>query len=364
MLLQEFSQEMAKRGCTEIEPGAKIFCGVFENYPFSVQFLKGSAGGSTKFTVHWLLNSKVTGKLFKAVRRDTKGQLKITRTVCIPNQGNASIVLKGPDGKKVSNGRPAATFLANFFITVKKNQNLGQSFDNLIHSMTHNAYQLGHVPPQSCPVCNGPGNDGYSFLNGMYQPAHMSCVKAYVDQEHEAVAKNELSGSIALGIIGAILGAALGSVPSILLLVFTEYISAWLLALMPLGAYYGYKKLGGRMNSSALITTIVVSVLFVPVLFYLMQAFWFYKDEGIFINPATFMEIARLYPEDVIPGFLQTLLFSGIGLLFVSRVISRNNTHQVAGANHAIGTLRPSAVAPAAAPVQVAVPPASEQTPL
>ncbi len=111
--------------------------------------------------------------------------------------------------------------------------------------------------PQQCPLCHNGGCDSLAFVGG-YVPVHASCVQ---NQAYGAIAQaenNRQTGNYALGILGALLGALVGSIPTVLLMLFLHMISAWLYALIPLGAYYGYKLCKGKMVKGVVIPVVVI----------------------------------------------------------------------------------------------------------
>lgn len=343
MLLQNFAMEMERRGCVT---DGENFCGTYQGYPFSVLYLKNMSNrNKTAFALRMQFDSKVSGILYSSVRGAMKGLAKVQKA------------------------QTSAT-LYNMMVTVKRDDGFAQAFDTVMDASARTAQSLGLVVPAACPICKQAGCDAYAFHGASYQPAHAYCVQNQAAGQNAKVEQNELNGSYGLGFIGAVLGGLVGAIPNIALAVFMNVISWWLCALIPLGAYYGYKLLRGRMNKVALLMTILVSVLLTPVVYYLMQDLSVYKEYGYFFGPAAVWELFQMYPEQLLPGLLQTLLFTGIGIFVVSGIISRTNTHTVKAANYSLATLRPmpGVAAPGQAPVSMGAPapapmPAQSQIP-
>lgn len=337
MILGEFTSEMTRRGCVS---DGKNFCGTYQGYPFSVLFLNGTARGRTQFALRIQFAQKVPGAMYKQAKAAVKGLAKVQKAQS-----------------------PATLY--NALATVPKNDNFNQAFDNLMDASVNAARSLALAAPTTCPICKQPGCDAYAFHGASYQPVHQYCVQNQAADKNQKAQQNELNGSYGLGFVGAVLGGIVGAIPTILLAVFGNLISGWLCALIPLGAYYGYKLLRGRMNRMALVMSILVSVLLAPIVYYLMQDLSVYKELGQMVGPAFFLEYLKEYPEDIVPGLLQTLLFVGLGVLIVSGIISRTNTHVVGEANYSLATLRPmqGAAAPQPAPTPAQAPAQPNQPP-
>lgn len=323
MVLADFSAEMLRRGCVS---DGKNFCGTYMGYPFSVLYIGGKPRGRTAFVLRMRFGAKVPGSLYKQVRAQMKGLAKTGKV-----QTDAT--------------------LYNLSVTIAGEERFNEAFDRLMEASARAAQGLQLPVPAVCPVCKQPGCDAYAFHGTAYVPVHAYCVQNQAYQSQAKAQDNELNGSYALGILGAVLGALAGTIPNILLAVFADYIVAMLCGLVPLGAYYGYKLLRGRMNRMAPAVTIAVSVLMTPLLYYFGTSLSLLQDEGVFIGPALFWQLFLEYPGDLLPGFLQTAFFVGLGIVFVFSIIRRGNKHVLSEANYSLATLRPMpGVAPAAPP--------------
>ncbi len=190
--------------------------------------------------------------------------------------------------------------------------------------------ETGAVPPDVCPMCKQKGCDSLALVGGGYVPVHRACCDAQVGDAVAKVEVNSLSGNYLTGWLGAILGGLVAAVPSILLAWFAERISAWLYALIPLGAYYGYKLLKGKMDRMATVATIASSLFQA---FFIDQALCYFTIVtywGIWPSP---IDTVRYFYQvmdsgDIIASAAQSLLFLAIGLFIVFRIITRTNSHE------------------------------------
>jgi len=313
MDLQEFSAEMSRRGC--VSEGT-LFCGTYLNRPFSVLFLNGKPGGKTTFQLRFRFDRKVKNSLVKSIRIGMSGFMKVQRI----NTDMNSLEMNA---------------------TVRGDVNFAEAFDRLMQLCAEEANTLSYVNPPVCPVCRQAGCDAFAYYGGSYTQVHANCVQ---QQNNQAVAKineNERSGSYGLGFLGALIGSIVGTIPSVLLIVYLDVISAWLCALIPLGAYYGYKLFHGKMNNAALGATIVMSVLMIPGLDYFTSLLMVFQEYELLLTPLKYIEMLSAYPEDFLPFLIQATLFVGLGLLCVFGIVRQGNKHFYQSAAFSNATLRP-----------------------
>lgn len=314
MDLQEFSAEMNRKGCVS---DGTLFCGSYLSWPFSVNFVNGKPGGKTTFRFKFRLDRRLKNVLVRNVIAGLKGYMKLQRlnTDAYALEMNAVV--------------PAQV-------------NLSEAFDRLMQVYVQEANSQGYVNPTVCPVCRQSNCDAYAFYGGSYTQVHANCVQ---QQNNQAVAKindNELNGSYALGFLGALLGGIVGTIPSVLLIVYMDVISAWLCALIPLGAYFGYKLFKGKMNYAALGASVVMSVLMIPGLDYFTSLLLVFQEyAGWILTPMEYIEMLTAYPEDFLPFLMQVTLFVGLGLVCVFGIVRQGNKHFYQSAAFSNATLRP-----------------------
>lgn len=313
MDLQEFSAEMTRRGC--VSEGT-LFCGTYLNRPFSVLFLNGKPGGKTAFRLRFRFDNKVKNALVKDIFREMKGYMALQRI----NTDGYSLEMNG---------------------TVRGGVPFAEAFDRLMQLSAQKANEMGYVNPPVCPVCKGSGCDAYAYYGGSYTQVHAACVQQQNNQTVAKINDNELNGSYALGFLGAFLGGIVGTIPSVLLIVFMDVISAWLCALIPLGAYYGYKLFKGKMNYAALGASIVMSILMIPGLDYFTSLLLVFQEYEYILSPMEYFVMLSSYPEDFLPFLMQVTLFVGLGLVCVFGIVRQGNKHFYQSAAFSNATLRP-----------------------
>lgn len=314
MDLQEFSAEMSRRGC--VSEGA-LFCGTYLNRPFSVLFLNGKPGSKTSFRLRFRFDRGVKNALVKSIRSGMKGYMSLQRF-------NAS-----------------DTTILEMNATVQGKVSFVEAFDRLMQLIVQEANTMGYANPPVCPACRQPGCDAYAYYGGSYTQVHAACVQQKNDQVVNKINENERSGSYALGFLGAFIGGIVGTVPSVLIIVFMDVISAWLCALIPLGAYYGYKLFKGRMNNAALGASVVMSILMIPGLDYFTTLLMVFQEEGWLLTPMEYIFLLSTYPEDFLPFLLQVTLFVGLGIVCVFGIVRKGNKQFYQDAAFSNATLRP-----------------------
>lgn len=117
-------------------------------------------------------------------------------------------------------------------------------------------YQV--APPDRCALCGQAGPDAYMYYGQCYDAVHTGCVtRLQSDAQNTA---DENPGSYGRGVLGGLIGALVGSIPAILGITVLHIIAAWLFLLIPLAAYFGYMKLGGKLDRGATVISILMSV--------------------------------------------------------------------------------------------------------
>ncbi|MDL2293709.1 hypothetical protein LJC60_03660 [Ruminococcaceae bacterium OttesenSCG-928-D13] len=341
MDINQFTAAMTARGFVT---DGKLFCGVYEGYPLSVTYLKGSSGGKTTFSMEAMFEQKVPRKMFKQVRQRTRGYSATQRGSAAAGSGMvaAGAVAGGALGAAIAMNSTQNSALPQCFSITSTVQDFEPAFDGLVACTVAVAREFGLMVPALCPICRQPGCDSYAYYGGAYRPVHGHCVQTDSYRQQEKVQLNEATGSYGTGVIGAVLGGVVGALPTVLLIVFLNVISAWLCALIPLGAYFGYKLLRGRLSGPVpLLSVILVSLLMVPVTEYLSYAFIFLREIGYFLTPADYLTLFQEYAADMIVELGKTLLFVGLGVVIVFGIIRRGNSHTWQQASFSAATLRP-----------------------
>lgn len=200
----------------------------------------------------------------------------------------------------------------------------------------------GHIAPAFCPYCKQGMMDAEAHVNGFLVPVHKACVENNTYQSYQAIQKNETTGSNRLlGILGAMLGALVGSIPALLLIVFLNMVSAWLYALVAICSYYGYKLFKGKMDKWVVLIVIICTLL-APFFVEQVQFFFYYHTyTGTWLPPhqsiALYFEVMSF--GDMMADLAMPLLFTGLGILFSLGIIRQNNATEQKGLDFTLRSL-------------------------
>lgn len=203
---------------------------------------------------------------------------------------------------------------------------LGTDIDAFVISCLRILDLAGINPDDHCPYCKQSNCDVAAFHKIGFGLAHNACLGTAFMKAQEKADANENQGNILTGLLGAILGMIIGTLPSLLTIVMLEYIYAILFALIPICAYYGYKLFNGKMNKSALIISIIMAILGVFVLnleftiYQLMVEIPLTFSESIQVLPYLLTDME--YLTDITVGSLDEFFFSILGVWFAWRYIS------------------------------------------
>ena len=128
----------------------------------------------------------------------------------------------------------------------------------------------GLTPKVNCVYCGNDSTDTDTYINKVKFPAHESCKQSAIGiQKQRREEVNEGEGNVALGLIGAILGALVGSIPWALG-VYAGWFVAPLAAITGFCSYEGYKLLGGKYKTYLVYVIPVVSLLAILVSDYIL----------------------------------------------------------------------------------------------
>lgn len=201
-----------------------------------------------------------------------------------------------------------------------------------------------------CPYCGRTDTDAVMYceqrgsIPAGYRAVHTECASSMRNAANEAKANDE--GNYFTGIVGAIIGALLGTAVNIAVIFGTEKIYALLCALIPLGAFFGYKLLKGRMNSFAIVISIICAALGAVALTFgvdiadSMINYDFTFGESILLIQYALEELPE-YADAIRSSLLQDLLFVGLGVLCCIGVLRKNtNSGKAAYAGNLYATLR------------------------
>ena len=276
--------------------------GEFQAYPVTLRpNARGNAPESEvkSITAYFKIDGKIPSASFKELRKSIK-----------------------PLGFLTYQGADQTTVLFTCSGDVDLWNKLGTALNQI--TMAFRANGIG--VPQTCAICRQPGCDALAYVAG-YAPVHAYCVEQNSYQTFASTENNRLNGNYVLGILGAIVGAMVGAIPTLLLMVFANRLSAWLYALIPLGAYYGYKLCKGKMTKGVIIPAVVVVSLLMVLVVELAATFILVGREYGWMG---FGEFISLYFRamgigDILKDIAMPLVFTVLGIFISWDQIRRSN---------------------------------------
>lgn len=205
--------------------------------------------------------------------------------------------------------------------------------------------QKGVLPDSACGICGRGGCDTLMLWEGHYSPIHNHCVNAMEQQARYETEKNDTQGNYIAGIIGAILGAFVGVIPSLLTIIFMNSIWSVLFALIPLCICFGYKLFKGKANKFMIVVTIILSILSVFLIEFELLVYLFMSEYGIPFSDAMIITVEAIKYGDIMGelmvDMLQYFMFVALGIWIAWGQISKTNSSLVKGVNEVRSTMAP-----------------------
>ncbi len=279
--------------------GSDLVYGVLEEYPVAVVYNNGKRIG---------LNLSVE-------MSDIKQQIKAL------NKENKKLrFVRGKDGVIV-------------YIQVGK-QNPEEDWRAQTREVLSILRRVGVRPASVCTMCGQRGGDALIGGGAFYVPVHRHCVDEKENQAVVLAERNDAEGNYITGIIGALLGAFVGVIPSLVTTLFMEKIYALLFALIPLCIYGGYKLFKGKMNRVVIVLSVILSVLSVFMLDMEVLIFSIINDYGVTFKDSCDL-IAIAASEDstfwgaVLTDSIVPLIFVALGIFIAWGQIRKTNVNMV-----------------------------------
>ena len=151
-----------------------------------------------------------------------------------------------------------------------------------------------------------------------------------MEQEPIKTEKEKAKGSYITGIIGAVIGGIIATIPWILVYVYGQMMFSILAALIAFGEYYGYKMARGKVNKKLPVILMVMALVIVSITTLVVIPGLLIHNEGIAV---TTENIQRLYQnsefstaivKDFVISFIFTILGASIVTSNVKRKLSNN----------------------------------------
>lgn len=202
-----------------------------------------------------------------------------------------------------------AKFCSNYFNQNKQANQMSNIINQVIQALKEEAIN----EYTNCAFCHLTKEDEegeWVIYNGLYIYAHPSCVEKEATQEEELLKLEDANiNKLPLSIIFSILGAFVGVIPAMLVLVFANYLFAILFAISPVCAFLGYKLGKAPLRWYATLTAIIASIfatfIGVMIIYALLAS----------MANVSFMDLIKDPESGFVATILQVELFNAIGIL-------------------------------------------------
>lgn len=275
-----------------------IAYGVVGNYPVQVQLVQDA---NLQVVVSLEEGGEGLDKTSsKEIVKEIRGELQVKATVSLHN-GRLTALVGNPWGK------------------AKK---VEEGLDDLLSVLPAVLHRRGISPQKTCPICHREDCEMLAAFDGSYQPIHQGCLEEIAQAAGQKMAQNQESGSYLTGLLGAIIGGLLATIPAVAVIWFTETAYSLLYFLIPLGVYHGYRLARGKMDGIVLPLTCVLSVVFGVATDIMNLAISMVANEiplkylGVMFTNG---EVQRLLMGDMV----SSLLFVALGIAVTWNQISR-----------------------------------------
>lgn len=222
-----------------------------------------------------------------------------------------------------------------------KDDDLFGMFTAAMDAVTSALQEADVSVPDKCPFCKQDHCDALALIGGAYQPAHRTCCQERSYSVSTDAEMNDRQGSYFTGLIGAVLGGILATLPSLATTVWMERIYAALFFLIPLGVYYGYKLFRGKMDKTAGVISVIVSLAMPFVLemlvFYVSVAKEFHILPSIFATSAWYFDLYT--PGEMVASMAMPYVFVIFGIAVTFKQITRTSANDVADAGNLLESM-------------------------
>ncbi|MCL2587861.1 MAG: hypothetical protein FWD84_00450, partial [Oscillospiraceae bacterium] len=189
----------------------------------------------------------------------------------------------------------------------------------------------GVTPPTGCALCGQGGSDMLAHCDDRLTFVHMSCLQTWKESEQQRLELKEQNSGHLRGVLGGLVGGIVGAVPALIALNFFNFYVSILFALIPLGIYFGWKILGGKLSK----VTTVFTILYTLVVAFAVEFFDTWLIARSMIPDFMLLEVMDLYldpdffSEHLLIPLGTALVFSGIGIFCAWRMITKTDKHEM-----------------------------------
>lgn len=292
--------------------------GVYKSYPIALCITNGD--GRDTLSLNFQLDKAIGARVIKHIRKGL------------------------PKGAKIASA--AAGILSVICICDYSDGGSNMNAFNLARQMLDVSLEAFQIPKkplkprQRCSCCGKPNCDSAALIGATYQPVHRGCVVNKSQKDADRAQKNEESGNYFLGFLGAFLGALIGCIPNILLILFLQIEYGLLYIAIPFASFIGYKLFRGKRGGVGRVIVILCSLLS----FIISQPTYYFISFQIEGYAVSFFEIFSLYFTnmtiiDILADTWFGILFLCIGIFTGAKTIGTTNYDAIKAANVSIDSI-------------------------
>ena len=239
----------------------------------------------------------------------------------------------------------------SFTVNFGKADNLPNFITGMLDLLTGELRACGVNPADTCAMTGAARPDSLCLMSlenvPSYQPVCGAVLRDKDAKTREKVEENQVNGSYALGLIGALLGMLVGLIPNLLTIIAANSVWSLLFALVPICAMFGYKLFKGKMSKASIGIVIAVSLLGVYLIPLLEMTYYIAHDYGAQLGDALSYAAQAMtdssFLSEISGELLQMLLFMALGIWVAWRYMSsQTNTSQSYDSEVQLSTLRPN----------------------
>jgi hypothetical protein len=131
----------------------------------------------------------------------------------------------------------------------------------VLHSLEEALKELpAFAPPTNCGMCSEGKCDTLVNYDGSLNVFHKACLDKHKEEMEQKFEDKASNPNLFGGFIGGLIGGIVGAIPTLIALVFFNYLIGLLFALIPLGTFYGWKLAGGKLIKLTAVFTIIYTI--------------------------------------------------------------------------------------------------------
>ncbi len=200
-------------------------------------------------------------------------------------------------------------------------------FETLINNLTNVFKEYDILDNSNCCLCGSEKEDEevtYNIYKGLYIATHKTCIEASYEQERALIeAENANISKLPISIVFAIVGAFVGLIPAMIVVVGFGWLFGILFALSPFCAFFGYKlgkaPLRWYATLTAAVSSVIATVLIVVVCYALLAS----------LAEVSFADLIADPESGFTSLLLQGVLFDVVGIAIAWNYITKTTNTKV-----------------------------------